>query len=571
MPRPLCSAVLLLALSWPVFSTPEIPSAFFEAQQQQQQQRQPGADPSALRQVHYEESFRAWMAEHGIVFRTREDFGDRLRIFADNSEFIEKHNAAGDGSTFTLGHNEFSHLTWAEFKESHLGYQRPGRAPAPAQRRPGKPWAPAAEKVAASRRRLVAESEYNLPSEVDWVEDGAVTPVQNQGMCGSCWAFSAIGAMEGAYYMSTNELTKFSEEQLVDCDKVDKGCFGGDMGQAYDWIKENGGVCTEEEYPYAGLWPPFKTCATACTPVEGTEVKEWTQVEATDEALMAALAKVGPIAIAIEADQTAFQFYKDGVFTAPCGDQLDHGVLAVGYGTWEDGTDYWKVKNSWGETWGQDGYILLERADTAESSGGECGLLIEATYPVLTDASSAFEDTLADLANEAVRLSQIAMAKWVERPAGFESSASAVDCGGGASDVVFDDVSVTPASPQRGKPISMKAKGTLTKPLPEASYDLQVKLGSAVVFQHTGSVCGDTSVTMPLGLGKIDIHGLPCPASPGPVEFAVDLTLPPIAPPGDYDINLAASEVTGADNSNIIGNAGSSPPTALCLDVKLEL
>lgn len=84
MPRPLCSAVLLLALSWPVFSTPEIPSAFFEAQQQQQQHRQPGADPSALRQVHYEESFRAWMAEHGMIFRTREDFGDRLRIFADN-------------------------------------------------------------------------------------------------------------------------------------------------------------------------------------------------------------------------------------------------------------------------------------------------------------------------------------------------------------------------------------------------------------------------------------------------------------------------------------------------------
>lgn len=127
----------------------------------------------------------------------------------------------------------------------------------------------------------------------------------------------------------------------MDCDKVDEGCFGGDMGQAFDWIKSNGGVCAEDDYPYAGLWPPFKTCATTCVAVEGTEVKEWAQVDPTDEALMAALASVGPIAIAIEADQTAFQFYSSGVFTAPCGDKLDHGVLVVGYGTSDDGTDYW--------------------------------------------------------------------------------------------------------------------------------------------------------------------------------------------------------------------------------------
>lgn len=127
----------------------------------------------------------------------------------------------------------------------------------------------------------------------------------------------------------------------MDCDKVDKGCFGGDMGQAFDWIKENGGVCAEGDYPYTGLWPPFKTCATTCDAIEGTEVKEWAQVDATDEALMEALADVGPIAIAIEADQMAFQFYSSGVFTAPCGDKLDHGVLVVGYGTSENGVDFW--------------------------------------------------------------------------------------------------------------------------------------------------------------------------------------------------------------------------------------
>lgn len=139
----------------------------------------------------------------------------------------------------------------------------------------------------------------------------------------------------------TPQKTKFSEEQLVDCDKVDKGCLGGDMGQAFDWIKDNGGVCKEDDYPYAGLWPPFKTCDITCEVVEGTEVKEWAQVDPTDEALTAALASVGPVAIAIEADQMGFQFYSSGVFTAPCGDKLDHGVLVVGYGTSDDGKDYW--------------------------------------------------------------------------------------------------------------------------------------------------------------------------------------------------------------------------------------
>lgn len=133
---------------------------------------------------------------------------------------------------------------------------------------------------------------------------------------------------------------KFSEEQLVDCDKVDQGCFGGDMGQAFDWIKDNGGVCAEEDYPYAGLWPPIKTCETTCSVVEGTEVKEWAQVDATDEALMEALSEVGPVAIAIEADKMEFQFYSSGVFSAACGNNLDHGVLVVGYGT-EDGMDFW--------------------------------------------------------------------------------------------------------------------------------------------------------------------------------------------------------------------------------------
>eukprot|EP00903_Cladosiphon_okamuranus_P012214 g11454.t1 len=553
MKRALCSATLLLALAAPVSSTPEIPTEFFEAQNLADAQGR-----FMSRRAHYEESFRSWMAEHGMTFGTKGEFERRLRIFAANSDLIETHNTANDGSTFTLGHNAFSHLSWEEFKESHLGYKRSSEKSAPAPQAP-KPVAAPVEKVAAGRRRLVQVEEDDLPSEVDWVADGAVTPVQNQGMCGSCWAFSAIGAMEGAYYMATKTLAKFSEEQLVDCDKTDHGCFGGDMGQAFDWIKENGGLCTEEDYPYAGLWPPFKTCTTTCTLVEGTEVKEWAQVDATDEALMEAIATVGPIAIAIEADQTAFQFYSSGVFTAPCGAKLDHGVLAVGYGTWEDGTDFWKVKNSWGETWGQEGYILLERSDSEEDAGGECGLLMEATYPILEPIPAP------DTADEA--LYEVIGLEAMERPVGFESSATANDCGGGTSDVVFDDVSVSPTAPVRNEPVSMVAKGTLTKPLAEGAYHLEVKLGSSVVFKHDGSLCGESTAKLPLGLGYIEIHGLPCPAVPGPVEFAVDLTLPSIAPPGEYEVYLTGSEAT----SHLGDQAVAATATALCVDVKLEL
>lgn len=344
--------------------------------------------------------------------------------------------------------------------------------------------------------------------------------------------------------MSSKQLAKFSEEQLVDCDKVDQGCLGGDMGQAFDWIKDNGGVCAEEDYPYAGLWPPFKTCATTCEVVEGTEVKEWAQIDATDEALMEALARVGPVAIAIEADQTAFQFYSSGVFTAPCGDKLDHGVLVVGYGT-EDGTDFWKVKNSWGETWGLNGYIMLERSDSEEEAGGECGLLVEAVYPILESKPSY--DLLFDPAAA------------IERPEGFETSASAKDCGGGTTDVVFDSVKVSPSSPKRGVPITVEATGTLTKPVSSGTYNLHVKLGSSEIYKHKGPICGDSTAELPLGLGSIILHGLPCPANPGPVTFSAEVTLPKIAPPGEYDI-----AVSGSDNEA----DGSS---ALCLDVKLEL
>ncbi|CAN0074193.1 unnamed protein product [Ectocarpus sp. 8 AP-2014] len=157
------------------------------------------------------------------------------------------------------------------------------------------------------------------------------------------------------------------------------GCNGGLMDYSFHWIQQNGGICSEEDYPYTAEGDLCKK--STCDVVEGTMVDKWVDVETDDEqALMEAVAQQ-PVSIAIEADQMSFQLYSGGVLTAACGTNLDHGVLLVGYGVSEDGVKYWKVKNSWGPEWGAEGYILLKRE--ADQEGGECGILEQASYPVL--------------------------------------------------------------------------------------------------------------------------------------------------------------------------------------------
>jgi len=199
--------------------------------------------------------------------------------------------------------------------------------------------------------------ESNNDASVDWRDRGAVTPVKNQGQCGSCWAFSTTGAIEGAYYISSKYLLYFSEQQLVDCATFSKwfckGCEGGLMDYGFKYAEANP-LMMESAYPYTAK--DGKTCKYDSTKAFG-KVASYEDVSPTAGQLRAALNNQ-PVSIAIEADDNVFQQYKSGVITADCGNQLDHGVLAVGYGT-EDGHDYFLVKNSWGASWGDAGYVKI--------------------------------------------------------------------------------------------------------------------------------------------------------------------------------------------------------------------
>ena len=302
----------------------------------------------------------AFMLTHGKKYHDKVEPLRRL-IWERNVRYIQKHNLEADRGlhTYTLGMNEYGDMTPREFVSAMNGYKVNSTL-----------------SVCTNYQPPLNIELSDLPQTVDWKKKGYVTEVKNQGQCGSCYAFSAIGSLEGQHFRATGKLVSLSEKNIMDCSQAEGnlGCVGGLTSQAFTYVIKNKGVDTEESYPYK---PVESTCAFKPANVGATEQGCKAIQKGSECDLQKAVATVGPISVAIDAGHVSFQFYKSGVYTeSQCSQTvLDHGGLVVGYGK-QDAKDYWMLKNSWGKTWGMDGYIMMAR-----NHNNMCGIATMATFP----------------------------------------------------------------------------------------------------------------------------------------------------------------------------------------------
>ncbi|CAO2151973.1 unnamed protein product [Urochloa humidicola] len=294
-----------------------------------------------------------WMAEHGRTYKDEAEKAHRYQVFKANAAFVDRSNAAG-GKKYRLAINKFADITNDEFLAMYTGFKP---VPAGAKKMPGFKY---------ENFTLLEDQQA-----VDWRQRGAVTDVKNQGQCGCCWAFSAVAAVEGIHQISTGELVSLSEQQVLDCSTNGKnGCDGGFMDNAFQYMINNGGITTEDAYPYTAAQGMCQSTQPMVT------ISGYQDVPSNDEGALATAVANQPVSVAIDAHN--FQFYNGGVMTGDsCGMNLNHAVTAIGYGTADDGTPYWLLKNQWGQNWGEGGYLRLERGT------GACGVAKQTSYPLV--------------------------------------------------------------------------------------------------------------------------------------------------------------------------------------------
>ena len=300
-----------------------------------------------------QQEFEDFILSFGKSYAHEAEYASRFKKFRDNLAYIRVFNSMEN--TMVLGVNQFADMDFVEFRSKYL----PSKFPLREQQNP------------------VDFEGYTAPATVDWRTKGAVTGVKDQGQCGSCWSFSTTGSVEGAWFLAGHTLVSLSEQQLVDCSRAygNQGCNGGLMDDAFKYIIANKGLTTEANYPYTakdGTCDKTKAAAVAATISAFTDV-----APKNPTALQNAVAQQ-PVSIAVEADQAAWQLYKSGTISKNCGTSLDHGVLVVGYDTTAS-PPFWIVKNSWGASWGQAGYIQIE----ISTGSGICGINLQPSYPTV--------------------------------------------------------------------------------------------------------------------------------------------------------------------------------------------
>ena len=288
-----------------------------------------------------QKEFAAFVAKFNKSYGTTEEYEARLALFAKRHHEIAQHNM--QGKSWTLAHNKMSDWTDAE-RKLVSGY------------------IPTVRDVDAEKLDTVG-----IPSSVNWQNQlQSMSVIKDQGQCGSCWAFSTIGSVESHTEIQNGIYTSLSEQQLVDCSTWNNGCGGGNFDLAFDYLQGKGSM-TEADYPYTAA---DGTCAYNSAQVANHHVTGYHDVTPYDSAQLKAAVAMGPVSIAIQANQYVFQSYSSGVIAndGSCGEQLDHAVLAIGYGH-ESGKDFVLVRNSWGSTWGDNGLVKLELGPYSAACG----------------------------------------------------------------------------------------------------------------------------------------------------------------------------------------------------------
>jgi cathepsin L len=316
--------------------------------------------------------FEDWKQAFGKTYPNEDENSRRFGIFMDNWRIVNDHNTADH--SWKLGMNQFGDLTVDEFQMQVFG-------------RLGGCLLPKGDAMPSFDINKQSAGVSANPATVDWTNVGGksyVTPVKNQGQCGSCWAFSTTGSMESRHAIKNGNtdsaITSLSEQELVDCSNAqgNQGCNGGLMDNAFKYIEKENGLCSESEYKYTAR---DGTCKASTCGTHYDAISTYTDVKSDSTGDLETAVVAGPVSVAVDAGGTTWQLYKSGIVDGHCGVLLDHGVLAVGYDN-SGSENYWRVKNSWGPSWGMNGYILICKDCNKNGNQGECGINKEPSYPV---------------------------------------------------------------------------------------------------------------------------------------------------------------------------------------------